>query len=348
MSTLDSESTRSYAVVGSSYYHSMSSTITIEGTSWELLAPPLNVRLRGFTDLPDWLLDESPQETRYWQNSSSFWADAQTGLARFERVSEDTYMHNETVLKEFIVKETGRCIAEDAYAWGFSSLLLLTFCCYTFLFALALILLQTDIYWNSRHDRDRQSHSIYTDMLYLAEELKNTFGHNIEAHMQSPKAFEKRVGEWKQGLRLDVRELPLSRWHEWRLSRATKRANRKAKTAPALSNAHDPTLELRNLNSHNRGGSAVSDTVYHGLIGRDGGESSFEAGSRSERRSASEELAPSLAPSLVGVQIPTRGFSHDCTVLEGPVAKSPLLADVGSEDAGTIGRNLQDQLSRRG
>jgi hypothetical protein len=165
MSTLDSESTRSYAVVGSSYYHSMSSTITIEGTSWELLAPPLNVRLRGFTDLPDWLLDESPQETRYWQNSSSFWADAQTGLARFERVSEDTYMHNETVLKEFIVKETGRCIAEDAYAWGFSSLLLLTFCCYTFLFALALILLQTDIYWNSRHDRDRQSHSIYTDML---------------------------------------------------------------------------------------------------------------------------------------------------------------------------------------
>lgn len=60
-----------------------------------------------------------------------------------------------------------------------------------------------------RHDRDHRSHSIYTDVLYLAEELKNTFGHNIEDHMQSPKTFEKRVERWKQGLRLDVRELPL-------------------------------------------------------------------------------------------------------------------------------------------
>jgi hypothetical protein len=189
----------------------MTSTIVINGQARNLSAPPLNIKVRTYVDY-DFRV-EPPDDS--WQSASEFWSN--TGASPWQWfewiVGQDSmdplYTYNDVLIEEPTVEKTGRCIAEDAYSWGFSSLLLLTFCCYTIAFALALILLQTDIYWNSRHDRDHRSHSIYTDVLYLAEELKNTFGHNIEDHMQSPKTFEKRVERWKQSLRLDVRELPL-------------------------------------------------------------------------------------------------------------------------------------------
>jgi hypothetical protein len=183
-----------------------------------------------------------------------------------------------------------------------------------------LILLQTDVYWNSRHNREHQSRSIYTDVLYLAEELKKTFGHNVEDHVRSPKAFDKKVEDWKQGLRLDVRELPPSRWQEWRQSRAAKRSIRKANVAPP--NSDDTSLELRNMAPRKLRKSAMSDTAYHGLIGGDGAESKLEFVSRSDHRSTSEEQASSLA----SMQTSTEAEIRDGTVLD-PVTESFLLGD---------------------
>jgi hypothetical protein len=259
----------------------MFSEIFVGKTMMQMGQPPLSVGLLGYTESPDWLTQIQSSEAEWkWNNVSDFWADARTDLTSAmtmqngsSNLKEPTYMHNETVLDEALIKITGRCIAEDAYAWGFSSLLLLTFCCYTILFAVSLILLQSDIYWNSRHDRKHQLHSVYTDLLYLAEELKAAFGHDVEDHLQSPKAFGKRVERWKQGLSLDVRDLPLSRWQEWRLFRATNRADRKAKTTQVDSN--DAALELRNMSFRKRKGSAGSDMACDGLIGRDGAGSNF-------------------------------------------------------------------------
>jgi hypothetical protein len=334
-------------------YNSLTSTITIDGKFWEIPAPPLDVALvcstYGNGIEFESTVGKSLDET--WQNASDIWANSTCiSYAGFLSSFNDTgqltsnnwYMYDETIFDFHAVLQNGVCVADEAYSWGFSSLLLLTFCCYTIAFALALIILETDVYWNSRHDRDHQSHSIYTDVLYLAEELKNTFGHNIEDHMQSPKAFERRVERWKQGLRLDIRELPISRWQERRLSRATKRADRKAKTAPT--NATEPKVELRNMSSRNHGGSAASDTTYHGLIGRDDGESGFEAGSRSDRRSTSGELAPSFA----GMQTSTEGSVHDGTVLEGTVADSSLLGGDVSREADPGRWDLQDRSPRTG
>jgi hypothetical protein len=325
----------------------MSSTITIDKQPLDV-APPLLVGLQADTYGPGWLAGDLWQDW-HGDNARDFWAETLAYpffsmlLSNGSYISTSAiYMHDEILLDEASIIKTGRCIADEAYSWGFSSLLLLTFCCYTIAFALALILLQTDVYWNSRHDREHQSHSIYTDVLYLAGELKNTFGQNVEDHMKSPESFEKRVHRWKQGLRLDVRDLPLSRWQEWRLSRARKRADRKAKSAPALVNTHDPTFELRNLSSRTPGGSAVSDTAYHGLIGGEGTASSFEAASRSDDRSTSGELAPSL----VGVQIPTGGFGHDGMVLEEPAAESSLLRGDVSGGAVREGWSSRDRLQR--
>jgi hypothetical protein len=256
----------------------MSSTVTIDGQLLDV-APPLVVGLQTLGFRPDWLRGDLWQDW-HGDNARDFWAEtsieqgSELQLLNGSYISvSGIYMHDEILLDEASIIKTGRCIADEAYSWGFSSLLLLTFCCYIIAFALALIVLQTDVYWNSRHDRDHQSHSIYTDVLYLAEELKKTFGHNVEDHLRSPKSFDKKVEERKQGLRLDVRELLLSRWQEWRQSRAAKRSIRKANVAPP--NSDDPSLELRNMAPRKLRKSAVSDTAYHGLIGGDGAESNL-------------------------------------------------------------------------
>lgn len=201
----------------------MRSTIVINGTRWEP-SPALDIttELSDFSvDYGDDARDTSDHNTiDYWFNLttyiySPYWQSIWQPKYRFR-----VYAHNSTGFNESTIRQTGRCVAEDAYSWGFSSLLLLTFCLYTILFAMALVLLQTDVYWNSRHDRIHQSHSVYTDVLYLADELRARFGSTLGGNAQSPKKVEKMVEEEaKEGLNIDVSELPLSRWQEWRLSR---------------------------------------------------------------------------------------------------------------------------------
>ena len=321
----------------------MTSTITIGGEFRRLPAPSLEIGLKTFSSGPISFpnlttIRDGTARDRWSGFRTELFANSYTFVDGVYQ--EPYYMFNETALEVEALKRDGRCIAEDAYSWGFSSLLLLTFCCYTIAFALALILLQTDVYWNSRHDRNHQSHSIYTDVLYLAEELKKTFGQNIEDHMQSPKAFEKQVGKWKQGLRLGVLELPPSRWQERRLSLTTRRATRKArKESPR---AVEPTIELQNMSSPSDGGSTAADTAYHGLIGGEGTESGFDAVSRSDRRSTSGELAPSFA----SIQRSMEGSGHGEMVLEDPVAESSLLGGDVSGGVGPAGWDSRDRLPR--
>jgi hypothetical protein len=211
----------------------VTSVISINGTLWELPAPPLMVGIVGSSRSrsSSWI-DSTTSSMRYWGRQGQF-PDIVQPTFLFSDSSEapnDVYWNNGTTFDGNTIKRTRRCISEDAYSCGFSSLLLLTFCCFTIAFAVALILLQTDVYWNSRSDRLHQSHSLYTDVLYLAEELKASFG----GEAKSPKTFSKQVERQKHAhaLRLETDGLPLSRWHEWRLARAAKAATRKGRAPP--------------------------------------------------------------------------------------------------------------------
>ncbi|KAM0716479.1 hypothetical protein Q7P37_007924 [Cladosporium fusiforme] len=245
----------------------MTSNITIHGEQIELRDEPLAISftVHGFSKIGD-------QNRTQYSNSSDYWDTSELVTTKLNRrvlfanysrlPAGETWMSDNTAMDEGTIKRRSRCVAEDdlSYSWGFSSLILLTFCSYTMLFALALILLQTDVYWNSRHDRDHQSHSLYADVLYLAEEMKIIFGGNAKDHIQSPKSFDKQVKRHKQGLRLEVYDLPLSRWQEWRLSRATKAATRRAGTAPERSSELNQELRPMDLWSHEQPG--VSETSY--------------------------------------------------------------------------------------
>jgi hypothetical protein len=178
-------------------------------------------------------------------------------------------------------------------------LLLLTFCCYTIAFALAL---KFDPASNRRlleqqtQPRAPVSLDLHRRVLYLAEELKKTFGHNVEDHLRSPKVFDKKVEDWKQGLRLDVRKLPLSRWQKWRQSQASMHSHRKAKIASELLNMSPRDRERY---------SAVSVTMYDRLRAGWRAKSNIEATSRSNLgTTTSEELVPSLAGAPVSTEGP--------------------------------------------
>jgi hypothetical protein len=270
---------------GPDVFYNMTSTITIAGQLWELPAPPLEVGLAGYM-----VGQFGGRNSSTTKTSMDYWARSEqdesppvlSGNNRFA-VLNTAYWNNGTAYDEDTVKRTGRCISEDAYSWGFSSLLLLTFCCFTIASALALILLQTDVYWNSRSDRFHQSHSLYTDVLYLAEELKASFGGNVKDNSHSPKAFGKEVERQKQGLRLEVDGLPLSRWQDWKLTRAAKAATRKGRAAPeyADSLAH----ELCRLSSRDGDQLAASSTEYKALTSTVRSESQLEAAVSPDRSS---------------------------------------------------------------
>lgn len=148
------------------------SSITINGTSVDLEAPPLDI-------------------TYYWdcaRRNDSFFCRSGNGLGR---TYNEFWVLNQDVYSEVQIKQGSRCLPNDAdsphdddrastaYSWGFSSFLFLIFCIATLLFAVILVLLQLDVYFNSRSNRNDVSHNTYSNILMLADQLRQKLGHDI-------------------------------------------------------------------------------------------------------------------------------------------------------------------------
>lgn len=78
--------------------------------------------------------------------------------------------------------DLGICLPSKEYVWGFSSLMLFTFCMLTIAVLLLLIILHYDAYFNSMADQYKLQISPYRDVLDLAEELRSHYG---EAEVES-------------------------------------------------------------------------------------------------------------------------------------------------------------------
>ncbi|RMY63482.1 hypothetical protein D0863_10513 [Hortaea werneckii] len=117
----------------------------------------------------------------------------------------------------------GKCLPSKDYVWGFSSLMLFTFCMLTILILLLLIVLHYDAYCNSMADRYKLQISAFRDVLDLAEELRARYGEAEVASMSAPELDQfmqtdpamigletatlrnPRAARWKQGsLRLRI------------------------------------------------------------------------------------------------------------------------------------------------
>ena len=213
----------------SSYYsffdatEAMTSNITVLGTHYALSAPLLDLRFSYDSGSEHASPPLSPDLLNITDGmtASEFWSSGS-----FNRSDYEIYAFNESTsvpvmslfknsaYSERFVKETGVCIASEAYSWGFSSLLLLTFCAYTLAFAATLITLQSEVYLASRFDRQHLSYSIYADILIIAETLRSIPEHDLLGLLHSPKALDKKLVGRKHGIRFDTSGLPSTRWKE--------------------------------------------------------------------------------------------------------------------------------------
>jgi hypothetical protein len=204
----------------------MTSSIALNGKQWDLPAPPLSISLVAIGHI---LKNQSSQDTTagyYWSGHSI--DDNSLEHRAYINGSESTVltMYDNTLDIDLdSVIDTGACIANDAYQWGFSSLVLLSFCSYTLLFVATLIGLQIDVFRNSRSDRDPESHSIYHDILFLAAELETLFGEHVGDF--SAKEIEHEIAHCETGLDLDVEKLLIARARDWNLSLEGKAAREK-------------------------------------------------------------------------------------------------------------------------
>jgi hypothetical protein len=177
----------------------LTSNTTIDGRNWELPSPPLDIG----TPL------EFPTDENFTLGTSAgaiwsyktFQLDS-SGNATTTRTGQfdspfPKFAYGHAALDEVTVVATGRCISQKAYSWGFSSLLLFTFCCATIFFAAILLALEFNIYWHGRSTAC-DPYSIYKDVLFLADELRTRFGNDVASF--SKQALEAKVAKDKKGI----------------------------------------------------------------------------------------------------------------------------------------------------
>lgn len=127
------------------------------------------------------------------------------------------------------VEEMGKCLPADGYIWGFSSLMLFTFCMISIVIAIFLMILHYDAYCNSSADRYRLYYSPYRDVLDLAAELFAHYG-STEVDTMPAKTLDKAMAEDPAVARLETETLHATRMSRWRQQRDASKGSKRAST----------------------------------------------------------------------------------------------------------------------
>jgi hypothetical protein len=109
----------------------------------------------------------------------------------------------------------GICLPSKEYVWGFSSLMLFTFCMLTVVILLLLIILHYDAYFNSMADRYKLRISPYRDVLDLAEELRAHYG-EAEVALMSAAELDKAMRKDPATTGLETATLHKTRAARWK------------------------------------------------------------------------------------------------------------------------------------
>ncbi|KAK3650891.1 hypothetical protein LTR56_005942 [Elasticomyces elasticus] len=102
-----------------------------------------------------------------------------------------------------------KCLPTADYKWGFSSLLLFTFCLASILFLVVLQSMAWLVYNHSRSDRLQHPINVYQDAFDIVQELKDHYGGNVD-----PAVIRERVRKEGASMSLDLDGLPESRHSE--------------------------------------------------------------------------------------------------------------------------------------
>lgn len=133
------------------------------------------------------------------------------------------FAYNNVSITPYNILLNGKCLPDSDYIWGFSSLMLFTFCMITIAVALFLIALHYDAYFNSAADRYKLSISPYRDVLDVAEELRAHYGATEAADMPAEE-LDKAMREDPVAAGLETQILHRSRRAQWKQAKASKKA----------------------------------------------------------------------------------------------------------------------------
>ncbi|SMQ51010.1 unnamed protein product [Zymoseptoria tritici ST99CH_3D7] len=204
---------------------------TVYGDVWSGTYAPTEV-----SDLftIDWFFNRTPPDSRSASTYASRygalgWRDCTTSnitIANYTHslrapplhfeYQPDLYLdENGKVLDEHWLQKVSTCQTLETYQWGFSSLMLFTFCMATAIFLTVLLTLNLDIYLNSQVNRVHQDFSLHRDILDYASEIQAEVGKDKADSMPS-KVLESYMGSLSAEARVSAYEYPPSRAQTFR------------------------------------------------------------------------------------------------------------------------------------
>jgi hypothetical protein len=134
-------------------------------------------------------LDQNPLRL-YHNNDLNVVPGSNITLNRVMNQLATYYAYGNTSFELNEVTARGICLPTNEYVWGFSSLMLFTFCMLTIVIATMLMVLHYDAFCNSAADRYRLYVSPYRDVLDLADEMRTHYG-STEVASMSAQALDK-------------------------------------------------------------------------------------------------------------------------------------------------------------
>ncbi|KAK3617643.1 hypothetical protein LTR56_025155 [Elasticomyces elasticus] len=135
------------------------------------------------------------------------------------------YFPNASIAKSAV------CLPSTEYQWGFSAVLLFLFCFMTIMFAATLLVLETEIWLDSRSNLYQQRRSGYRDAINVVRALQHELGEEVVA--DSSEAIEPRVKSYTGSMRVDMEGLALSR-RQTGMSGRQDRSHRRQEVLPDI------------------------------------------------------------------------------------------------------------------
>jgi hypothetical protein len=182
-----------YLPPGATELSQLESTINYNGRyNISLEAPPLRLSVRTSKDIDH-------HQASYRDVNGTDWK-GDVWVRNSSLVANDSYEE---------IRQSSYCLSDTRYSWGFSLQLVLTFVIYTLFFALALAAMQLEVYWQGHWHRFNQPHSIYSDILAIADSLEAKFGSQVRD--LPVRDLDEKISGHRGGVRLQIDSLPLSR-----------------------------------------------------------------------------------------------------------------------------------------
>jgi hypothetical protein len=153
------------------------SNITLDNHTYALQPPPLDIAWSG--PARSWSISLHPRDpfAGYYSNGS--------------------------------IAQTAICQPSSEYQWGFSSILLFAFCCFTILFAATILGLEWDVYQHSQSIGYEQSRNSYRDAVYVVEALRESFGD--DTIRKNPHQMDGHIRSWTGEMQVEILDFPPAR-----------------------------------------------------------------------------------------------------------------------------------------